>query len=109
MRTCQECREELKPGCTRTKCDTCRKRHYRKLNPVRAAWKQLRDNARRRNKTFTITWEQWQTWYTQHHVGELRGRHAGKWSIDRIDNSKGYSLDNIQLVPMEWNSMKGTK
>jgi hypothetical protein len=36
-----------------------------------------------------------------------KGRTAESLTIDRIDNSKGYSDDNVQVVDMSYNSKKG--
>jgi hypothetical protein len=43
---------------------------------------------------FTLYWKQ-------------TGQKADSLTIDRIDNSKGYSDDNVQVVDRSYNSRKG--
>jgi hypothetical protein len=38
-----------------------------------------------------------------------KGRTLLSYSIDRIDNTKGYTIDNIRVITVTENSRKGTK
>jgi hypothetical protein len=40
--------------------------------------------------------------------GGYIGRYSGNLSVDRIDSSKGYTLDNVELVYKPVNLMKGS-
>ena len=73
--------------------------------------------ARERGLECTITIEDvWNQYVKQGKVCNLTGKEIG-WcprirrngtaSIDRIDSSKGYTIDNIQLVHKDVNFMKG--
>jgi hypothetical protein len=85
-------------------------------------WRQIIDNARSRDTPITITIEQaWEvfvrqngkctlsglplTFHSTSEDGRYRSTH-GTASIDRIDNSKGYDLGNIQWVHKDINIMK---
>lgn len=98
MRKCSTkyCR---KPAATqKTKCHACRKAEWKKNNPIRAAYCNLRTNAKRRGKEFTITFEEFEKWCeeTQYMFG--KGRTATSYTIDRIDPERGYSIDNIRVL-----------
>lgn len=38
-----------------------------------------------------------------------KGRHADSYSVDRIDNDKGYTIDNIRVLTLSENASKGAK
>ena len=71
---------------------------YRLSHPIRNAYHNLRTNAKRRGKEFTLTIEQFREFCDKTSYMELKGRSAKKLQIDRIENDKGYTADNIQAL-----------
>lgn len=80
-------------------CSTCRSAKTRAADPVRASYIARKHNAKTRGKAFEITLEQFREWCVKvNYVGMKRGRGADCYTVDRIDESKGYTIDNIQLI-----------
>ena len=94
---------------SRTICHTHKKQRDKIRDPIATAYRTLKNNARRRHKTFTISKEEFRQWYIKNNLGVVRGRKHGQYSIDRVQNLGGYSIDNIALVTVEFNAKKGTK
>lgn len=87
----------------------------------RTLWGSMVSHARRRNKEFKITIEEgWELFEKQAGKCALSGqpiefgpasnnwRHVTTASLDRIDNTKGYHLDNVWWVHKDLNKMKNT-
>ncbi len=89
----------------RRHCNKCASRKRRE-NKMRAAYDNLRTNARRRFIEFSITWRYWEVFcrITQYH--ELRGRGAQDLCIDRKIVTLGYTDYNIQAITNEENNRK---
>ncbi|MDX1628418.1 MAG: hypothetical protein R3345_06945 [Fulvivirga sp.] len=91
-------------GCRKKKakygqrCHKHAKQYYRKHHPLKAAYQALRDNAKRRGKEFQLTLDEFKR-FAKKAEYEKRGKTRESYHIDRIDESKGYTLDNIQLIP----------
>lgn len=88
------------------KSNTEKSRQYRQAHPIRAAYLNLKHNARRRGKEFLLSWEEFTEFcrpITLHYGAK---RHKETFSIDRIDPRKGYSADNIQLLTLRENTLK---
>lgn len=91
----KNCRKDAKG---RTYCSTCRSKAARKRDPVKAAWHNLKSNAKRRGVLFTIELEDFRKWcHKVEYIGHA-GRTAESWTIDRRHNDIGYHLDNIQVL-----------
>lgn len=74
--------------------------------PTRRDFTNARSNAKRRNIPWTLTYEQWASvWAASGHC-ENRGRARGQYQMDRIDNRKGYVIDNVQIVDGATNRTK---
>lgn len=78
-------------------------------------WGRIKSSAKKRDLEFSITIKDgWELFEKQDHKCALTGLHleigAGRnrcsASLDRIDNSKGYSIDNIQWVHRNVNMIK---
>jgi hypothetical protein len=90
-------------------CSTCRSRQARERNPVKYCYLNLKHNAKRRGVAFELTFEEFvQFCYATNYMAG-KGRTRTSYSIDRIDNDKGYTLDNIRVIPLHENSRKGNK
>lgn len=99
------CRNTPEKG--RKICSKCRKRLYKERHPERYTFTYVKNNARRRGKRWELTMEQFIDFLNE--TGYLfgKGRKADKLSIDRIDHRKGYSADNIQVLTVSANAIKG--
>lgn len=68
----------------------------------------MRSNAKRRNKVFTLTLEQFKQFCEETDYINKRGKTGKSASIDRIDNNKGYEIGNIRILTLSENSAKWT-
>jgi hypothetical protein len=87
-------------------CHKCRSRLYKEKHPERYSYNILKINARRRNKSFDLTFEQFSEFCSETGYMKFKGKDAGSMSIDRIDAKKGYSKDNLQVLSISDNSTK---
>lgn len=83
-------------------------REWRRLNPLRAKFSDLRNNARRRGVAFELTFAEFSglaisTGYASQAGCALRT----DLQLDRKDHTQGYRLDNLQVLPMKENARKG--
>jgi hypothetical protein len=88
----------------------CHKHYARKrreFDPVGTRFNQFKGNARRRNKPFEITISQFRKFCSDTGYLISKGKRGQNATIDRIDNSKGYTIDNIQLLTLRQNASKG--
>lgn len=98
------CMNKKKQG---RKCYNCLKDTTKKNNPEKYCWMVLRNNAKRRGKEFTITYEEFLKFLKQNPNYMLKkGIRVKSLQIDRIDNLKGYSLDNIRAITLRENVYK---
>lgn len=77
-------------------CYACKKRKYRERHPYENAYHNLRGNARRRGKDFSLTFEEFKEFAVKCFYIDKRGKHHNGLHIDRIDETRGYHADNIQ-------------
>lgn len=97
------CRKKPKRGHI---CSTCARRKWAEKHPEKYAFCNLRGNARRRDKDFTLTFEQFKTKIEGTEYMENRGRTKLCWSIDRFWNEHGYHDWNVRVVTVSYNSTK---
>jgi hypothetical protein len=100
----KHCRNYVK--CSGSKCSTCRSREYTKRNPIRRCFRNLKSNAKRRGKVFELTFEQFEEFAIRTDYINKRGIMPDGYTIDRRDNSKGYTIDNIRILPNKDNVQK---
>jgi len=72
--------------------------HRRIIDPVYDRYVNFRGNALRRCKDFTITLEQFREWCNEKGYIIKRGYRGKNCTVDRIRNSEGYHIGNIQLI-----------
>lgn len=82
---------------------------WKMAHPLEYAYQTLKDNARRRGKEFSLTLEQFKRFCRKTDYISGKGKTKTSYSIDRIENDKGYTLKNIQILPLGENSKKGCK
>lgn len=92
-----------------SKISTPRVRKHRRKNPVRYAYMNLKHNAKRRGKYFDLTFEQFYKFCKEVNLLDGKRNHKNSYTVDRIDNEKGYTISNIQRLTRSENSKKGTK
>lgn len=74
---------------------------------MKAIYAHLKSRAKRRDKEFTLTLIEFEVWVKQHNLPlDARCGDDNEWTVDRIDVTKGYSIDNIQPMKMIDNVMK---
>ena len=96
----------------RTVCNTCASKKYRNandINKMRVAYKNLKANSKRRGKYFDLTFEQFREFCYKTDYIRGAGKKSESYSIDRIENEKGYTIDNIVCIQKGENSRKGRK
>lgn len=90
-------------------CHKHRKRFQKDNNPLVYCYGYLKQNAKRRGKAFSLTIEEFKQFCNETGYLELKGKLRKSASIDRIDHTKGYSLDNIQVLSLSDNGKKGNE
>jgi hypothetical protein len=81
-------------------------RSWRAANPIHAAYLNLKNNAKRRGKKFTLTLVQFEKFCVKTDYMQGKGKHATSYHIDRIDETKGYTIRNIQVLKNATNLRK---
>lgn len=95
-----------KPGYRGNYCHSCQKRRYKERHPERYAYSVLKNNAKRRKKEFDLTFDQFLQFVIKTNYMVSRGRFKDCYHIDRIDETKGYTIDNIQVITNTQNIRK---
>lgn len=99
------CRNEKAKG--KNYCWKCRSRRKKEINPIGYYFNNLRNNARRRGKEFTLTKAEFEQFCKETDYIKLKGKRSTSMTIDRKDHTKGYSYDNIQILQHGVNDQKG--
>ena len=87
----------------RTICSTCDKRKYRQKYPLKYWYDTLKMNAKRRGKYFDLTLEQFKEFCIKTGYHEKKGKTASSMSIDRKENTEGYTAGNIRSISLSDN------
>lgn len=83
--------------------------YQKEKNPINYAYNVLKNNALRRKKPFELTLAEFKDFCQETGYMDKKGRTASSASIDRKDPSEGYTRDNIQLLSVSENSIKGNE
>lgn len=89
----------------------CHKHYARKIreqDPVYARYNQFKSNATRRGKDFSVTLEEFRRFCIDNNYITVKGNRGQNATIDRVDNSHGYHIWNLQVIPGRSNYSKGT-
>lgn len=101
------CRRKLDPRRNRSPfCPRCASRRFKEKHPLKYAYNHLRKRARERGKEWALTYAEYERFAITTDYARLKGKTSLSLSIDRIDNSKGYMLSNIQAITLRENSRK---
>lgn len=105
---CQTCKyKKVLPN--RSLCGACKTKKYRANNSLKAAFDALKHNAKRRKHEFDLTLAQFTQFAIATDYIKMKGITINSYSIDRIDNTKGYTIANIRILSVSDNSKKFTK
>lgn len=87
-------------------CPKHRKRLQREQDPEAYFYNALKCNAKRREKYFDITLEEFRIFCKETEYIKNKGKNADSASIDRIDADKGYTISNLQILSLGDNTRK---
>lgn len=90
-------------------CSKCRKRRYRETFPLNYTYSYIKNNAKRRGHEFTLSLQEFTEFCRATEYMDFKGRKRYHFTIDRIDNKKGYTRDNIRILTQSENAIKGNK
>lgn len=93
----------------RSLCAKCRSRAYKAQHPRRYHFNLLRCRTYERGIPFGLTFEDYERFCKETGYFENKGTELFSMTIDRIDPSKGYRLDNIRVVTHYENSCRSDK
>jgi hypothetical protein len=94
-------------GYYRSLCHKCHSRLLAQRHPATYVLNRIRQGAKRRKIPCTLTLSQFRRWCEETGYLELKGRLSTSATIDRIDSSRGYSIDNIRILSFYENSYQG--
>ena len=106
---CTEPRCKTRKAKGRAVCHMHAERTKRAANPMRAAYRRLKDKAAQRAIPFRLTFGQFEAFALKTRYLALKGNYKYSLTIDRIDNRKGYQAGNIQALSRHENTMKFAK
>ena len=66
----------------------------------------LKHNAIRRGKVFDLNFEEFKAFAVKSGYMKKKGRFSQSFHIDRIDENKGYTIDNLQVLTNAQNVKK---
>ena len=91
-----------------TICGGCRKKEWRRKNPVKASYQTRKYNATRRKIFWDLTFPEFERFCYEEKLVQGSGRSSTSYTVDRIKEGKlpGYTLSNIQVLPNGINSKK---
>lgn len=98
------CFKDAAPG--RKLCCKHHKREWAKKNPLKYAYDNLRNRTRQRGLPFTITYDWYANFCITTGYAEGKGGKAESLTLDRIDPTRGYEPDNLQVLTRKDNSEK---
>lgn len=90
----------------RTKCGVCANNHWRQSDPIRTSYNNLKFNAKRRKKIFTITLAYFRRFCYRTNYIAGKGRSADSYTVDRKIEELGYIPGNLQRLTKSENVKK---
>lgn len=92
---------------TPLRCSACARADWALRNPEKYLYANLRGNARRRGKVFTITLADFLEFLKREkYLERKRGRTKHSVSVDREINALGYVPGNLRAITLQANSVK---
>lgn len=90
-------------------CCNHAKQLSRLRDPAKSLFHEKCSNAKRRGKEWSLTLEQFREIVSQQEYMDNKGSTRHCLHLDRIDNTRGYHFDNIQIITCAENVAKGNK
>lgn len=91
-------------------CHKHKKQRDRIKYPECNIYEHIKLSAKRRGIEFSITLEYFKKWCKDSgFIEKKRSANRKTWSVDRIDNDKGYIEGNLQVLRVGENASKGTR
>jgi len=90
-------------------CSRHRARRWKERYPLRYSFNKLRNRARERGHEFLLTFKHYEKFALESGYAEGKGKTAESFSINRIDENRGYSVDNIECITLSENSSHHAK
>jgi len=90
-------------------CHKCKLLRYRTDNPIRYAYRNVADRANKYGYDFSLSFDEFKAFCDKTGYLKTKGSGGDDMSIDRIDSSKGYSADNIQILTKGLNAAKNNR
>lgn len=87
-------------------CAGHRKQLYRLRNPLRAAYQESMNSARKRKIAFRLSFAEFAGVLEGTNYLEQKGIRAWNLHIDRIESSKGYEVGNVRVITASENCRK---
>lgn len=87
-------------------CRRCQYARYKSQDLVKVCYQNLKYNSKRRGKEFDLSLEQFREFCIKTDYIQRRGTAKHSYHIDRIDETKGYTIDNIQVLTNSENVQK---
>lgn len=88
-------------------CGKCRSRIFRSKHRVKSLYAINKHNAKRRGLTWEFTLDEWIIFCAETNYHKLVGLGPEDMTLDRIDNSLGYTYENTRMVTRSENGRKG--
>jgi len=102
LNRCEVCGAAAIPN--RRKCYKCKQRQYAERHPRRVLYWSLNSSARNRGIEFDLTFEEFSLFCDATEYDRFVGCNGDSLTVDRIDPTRGYFLDNIRAIPHAQNS-----
>lgn len=93
-------------ACRTPLCPKCKWRQWVDRNPLRAAFKTLRNHAKERGKPFTMSFEYFRALAVQTEYMARKGKTSLSLHVDRIREELGYTEANCQVITLAENNRK---
>ncbi len=110
MDNCVICNIEFDSLHKTNKCRTCVTKGYKLNSPVndcRTRYHRVRQGAKLRRIPFELHYDEFSEYYGRHCA--YCGVVTPTVNLDRVDNNKGYTVDNVVPCCPECNRMKGSQ
>jgi len=105
---CKICKKD-KPKLRGCVCNQCRYLTEKERDPIGLAFRRLKAHAKQRGKEFNLTKEDFILFCVKSEYILESGISKNNFHIDRVDETKGYSIDNIQVLTNSENVRKYAK
>jgi len=107
--TTPRCRKAVLPSGKSPYCNRCKARRFKEAHPLKYAFNKLRGRARERGHQFSLSLSQFMDLAHKSGWATGRGKTADSLSFDRIDETQGYHVDNLQVLTLSENSAKSNR